>query len=256
MNGLVTLLSDFGTQDGYVGAMKGVLFREHPAVRVVDLSHEVPAQDVVAGAFALAQAAPWFPPGTIHVAVVDPTVGTGRRALVIEAGGSIFIGPDNGLLTLAARLDGAGTATWAIDRVPESWSVHPTFHGRDLFARVAARLAAGAEVREFARCPVDPVRLAVPRPERRGDHWHGVVVHVDRFGNLITNLPADTVGEGLVEVEGVSAPRVSTYGQVERGQLLACPSSSGHLEIAIRDGSAAATLHARRGARVRASARP
>jgi S-adenosylmethionine hydrolase len=246
---LITLLTDFGTQDGYVGAMKGVIHRELPGAQVVDLTHEIPPQDVLAGAFALAQAAPWFPPGTVHVAVVDPGVGSSRRALIASAHGSLLVGPDNGLLSLAAP----GRAH-VIDRVPPEWRIHPTFHGRDLFARVAARLAGGAPIAEFALREVEAARVELPAFEREGGDLLGEVIHVDRFGNLVTNLPGDEVAGPTVEIGGARAERATTYAAVEPGRLVAYTGSAGYLEVAVRDGSAAAHLGAGRKARVRARA--
>jgi S-adenosylmethionine hydrolase len=247
MNGIITLTTDFGTQDGYVGAMKGVILSELPSARLVDLTHEVAPQDVLGGAFALAQAAPLFPTGTVHVAVVDPGVGSPRRALIAAHGGSFYVGPDNGLLSLAAP----GRA-FSVDRTPESWRLHPTFHGRDLFARLAARLAGGALPGEFASAEVEPERIELAPTERVGDEVIGQVIHVDRFGNLITNFEGATVEAAVLEIGGVQAPRAVTYSDVERGRLVAYPGSAGYLEIAVRDGSAAQLLSAGRGARVRA----
>ena len=247
MNPLVTLTTDFGTRDGYAGAMKGVIHAHCPGVQVVDLTHDVPPGDVAAGAFALAQAAPWFPPGTVHVAVVDPGVGSSRRALVVAGHGALFVGPDNGLLPPAAP----GIAR-AIDRIPPDWPIGRTFHGRDLFARVAARLAAGAPVAELASEIVAPVRLGEARVERSGDGLSGVVIHVDRFGNLVTNLPADAAGE--IEVAGVRAVREGSYADVAPGELVAYVGSAGLVEVGVRDGSAAERLGIGRGAVVRARA--
>ena len=249
MNGLITLTTDFGTQDGFVGAMKGVIFSENAEARVVDLTHDVPPQDVHAGAFALAQAAAFFPPRTVHVAVVDPGVGTARRALCVEHRGSLFVGPDNGLLSLAAPFD--GSVAFVLDRMPSDWSIHPTFHGRDLFARIAARLAAGAAPADFStgRCApekLQAISIETPACEREGGDWVGQVIHVDRFGNLVTNLVGD--GVEAVEIGGRRAARVTTYADVERGRLLAYLGSAGYLEVAVRDGSAAALLSVGRGA--------
>jgi S-adenosylmethionine hydrolase len=252
MNPLVTLTTDFGTQDGYVGAMKGVILGELPGACVVDIAHDVPPQDVLAGAFALEQAAPYFPPGTVHVAVVDPGVGSRRRALVVEAAGSVFVGPDNGLLSLAAL--GPASRVHGIDRVPDSWRIHPTFHGRDLFARVAARLAAGAKIADFSTGKVDPVRVDLGAVERAGGDLVGLVIHVDRFGNLVTNLPGDRVEGPSVEIGGAQAVRAVTYADVESGRLVAYTGSAGYLAVAVRDGAAAALLDAGRGARGRARA--
>jgi S-adenosylmethionine hydrolase len=208
---------------------------------------------VVAGAFAIAQAAPWYPPGTVHVGVVDPGVGSGRRAIVVERGGALFVGPDNGLFSLVTAEAGDEPSTaWVIDRLPESWSVHPTFHGRDLFARVAARLAAGAEVAGFSSGTVEPLRLDLPQAEQANGDLFGVVIHVDRFGNLITNLPGERLVAGQsVDIAGTHAVASTTYADVERGRLLAYVGSAGYVEVAVRDGSAAQLLAAGRGTRLR-----
>jgi S-adenosylmethionine hydrolase len=182
--------------------------------------------------------------------VVDPGVGSDRRALIARAGGALYVGPDNGLLSLAAP----GRAL-SIDRVPEEWRLHPTFHGRDLFARVAARLAGGAPPEEFSSGEVEPERVRIAPPERVADALCGEVIHIDRFGNLITNLPGDAAGT-TVEIGGAQAPRAATYSAVERGRLVAYAGSAGYLEVGVRDGSAAGLLSAGRGARVRLRGAP
>ena len=275
-SGVITLTTDFGTRDGYVGAMKGVLLREFPAARIVDISHDIAAQDVAAGAHCLAQAATYFPDGTVHVGVVDPGVGSARRALVIESFGSLYVGPDNGLLTRAAPVGDGKSVVWPIDRIPPGWAVHPTFHGRDLFARVAGRLAAGTSVSEFSSRPLStpPVRLALEVPEHDEDGTLvGAVIHIDRFGNVVTNVKraelrnllvdsdgalADTLhrdievaGRLVVEIADQALPVVRTYADVEPGSPLAYIGSSGDLELAIREGSAAEWLGAKRGMRLR-----
>ncbi len=247
MTGLITVLTDFGTQDGYVGAMKGVLLSELPSARIVDLTHQIAPQDVMAGAFALAQAVPYFPSGTVHLAVVDPGVGSKRRALIIEAAGSLFVGPDNGLFSLAA----AGRA-WSIDQIPVEWGIHPTFHGRDLFARVAARIAGGAAVAQFATEQVLPHRIVLPEVAEVDSHLVGEVIQIDRFGNLITNLSGERVADAPVEIGSLRIPFVRTFADVPSGQLLAFIGSAGYLEIAVREGSAAARLELQRGAKVSA----
>lgn len=251
----MTLLSDFGTVDGYIGAMKGVILSRAPEARIVDLSHDIPAQDVTAGAWALREAAPYFPSGTVHVAVVDPGVGTVRRPLLIAAAGQWFLGPDNGLLSLAVRERG-GSGAWVLDR-PERHHqpVSATFHGRDIFASVAGHLAAGAGPSDCGT-PVDRwLELAVPRVERRGDgSLLGCVLHVDRFGNLVTNLEASelTSPRGLrVRIAGRElGPIRTTFADVAPGEWLAYLGSAGKLEIAVREGSAAAAGRLAAGAAV------
>lgn len=247
MGTIVTLLTDFGTADGYVGAMRGVILSRAPNAQIVDLTHDIAPQDVRAGAWALRQASRTFPAGTIHVGVVDPGVGTERRAIAVEQRGTVFIGPDNGLLSLAVP---AGDArVYALDDA--RWFRQPlsaTFHGRDVFAAVAGHIAAGVEVsRCGSRCPTW-VRLSWPEPTwSSSTRIAGEVAHIDRFGNLISNIPAEMLG-----ATGSSQPRVAlaarelgplrtTYGEVEAGAWVAYVGSAGLLEIAVRDASAAAT---------------
>jgi S-adenosylmethionine hydrolase len=254
---IVTLTTDFGFHDGYAGAMKGVVLSLAPAATVVDITHGVPPQDVAAGAVALAQAAPLFPAGTIHVAVVDPGVGGDRADLLVEAGGQIFIGPDNGVLSLAAR---TGRRVYRIEapsfrREP----VSPTFHGRDVFAPTAGRMASGARPSDAGPLIEGMFDLAQPVIARRAGRAEGTVIHVDAFGNLITSLTADHVPpEASVEVEGrggIFHPVLArTFSDVTSGALVAYLGSGGQLEIARRNGSAAAYVGAERGAVVRVGA--
>ena len=255
---IVTFTTDFGSADGYVGAMKGVVLSLAPNARVVDIAHGIPAQDVAAGAAALAQAAPLFPPGTIHVAVVDPGVGTLRAGIVVESAGAIFVGPDNGLLSFAAAPPRRAyrIASGAFRRDP----VSPTFHGRDVFAPTAGRLAAGAAPAD-AGPPLSGMVEMAPAPIRFIDgRAEGVVTHVDTFGNLITSIPSGMVSpDHMVEVEAGDAkwrPLLGrTFADVAPGEMVAYVGSGGHLEIAVRDGSAAGRTGARRGSVVRLRSR-
>ncbi len=254
---IVTLTTDFGFRDGYAGAMKGVVLSLAPAATIVDISHGVPPQDVVAGAVALAQAAPLFPPGTIHVAVVDPDVGGARADLVVESGGSFFVGPDNGVLSLAARSGRIITRIEApaFRREP----VSPTFHGRDVFAPTAGRLAAGAPASDAGPRVDTMVDLAAPVVARRAGRLEGVVIHVDAFGNLITSLGAEHVpADAPIEVEGTGGvfhlALARTFSDVPSGALVAYFGSGGQLEIARRNGSAAQHVGAERGSIVRVGA--
>ncbi len=250
---VVTLLTDFGCADGYAGAVKGVIVSLCPEATIVDLAHDVPAGDVAYGAFALAAAAQTFPPGTIHVAVVDPGVGTERRSVVVEAGDSIFVGPDNGLLTLAAR---PPRRVYTLDR--DEWfrrPVSPTFHGRDVYAPVAAHLASGVTADRIGTPGRDLTALDLAPVRRRGDTVEATVVHVDRFGNLITNLletdlPA-SAERVYVELAGRTIEgMVPSYAFGPAGGPVALIGSGGTLEIAVNGGSAAEFLGVTRGARV------
>ncbi len=252
---LITLTTDFGTADGYVGIMKGVILGLCPDARLVDLSHDIAAQNVAQAAYVLAAAAPYFPAGTIHLAVVDPGVGSDRRPLVVQTDRAFCVGPDNGLFSPFQAEPGA--RSWALDR-PEFWratrQVSRTFHGRDIFAPVAAHLARGVLPEQMGRPISDPVRLPLAEPIRHPDgHITGQVIYTDRFGNLITNVPAEWVAAGrwCIEIAGQRIAGIrAAYADAERGELLALVSSGGTVEIAVREGSAAARLGVGVGARV------
>jgi S-adenosylmethionine hydrolase len=251
---IVTFTTDFGARDGYAGAMKGIVLSLAPTATLVDITHGVPAQDVAAGALALAQAAPLFPAGTIHVAVVDPGVGGSRADLLVEVGGHLFVGPDNGVLSLAARGERRIRRIEALGFRREP--VSPTFHGRDVFAPTAGRLAAGASPAEVGPLVESMVELVSPPIARLGGRAEGTVIHIDAFGNLITSLLADSVlGDASIEVEGLEGvfhPTFArTFSDVDEGALVAYVGSGGQLEIARRNGSAAAHVGAERGTVVR-----
>ena len=242
---IITLTTDFGSADGYVGAMKGVILGIAPNVRLVDLSHEIAAQDVRGAEYVLGRAAAFFPAGTVHLAVVDPGVGSRRRPLLITTPQAMYVGPDNGLFTFA--LDEAQAAVFELDQ-PEFWlpNINRTFHGRDIFAPVAAHVTCGVAPRTLGSPISDPVRLPTVAPQRRVDgHVAGHIIHVDRFGNLITDIPGGWVDEGRWCVE-IAGRRIShfgtTYADATTGALLMLVSSAGTLEIAARDGNAAAQL--------------
>jgi S-adenosyl-L-methionine hydrolase (adenosine-forming) len=242
---IITLTTDFGSADGYVGVMKGVILGLAPAVRLVDLSHEIAAQDVRGAEYVLGRAIAFFPTGTVHLAVVDPGVGSQRRPLLVTTPRASYVGPDNGLFTFS--LEEAGVAVYELDR-PEFWlpNISRTFHGRDIFAPVAAHVARGIAPHALGSPITDPVRLPLVAPQRRTDgHVAGHVVRVDRFGNLITDIPGGWVGEDCWCVE-IAGRRISqfgmTYADVTTGALLILMSSAGTLEIAARDGNAAVLL--------------
>ncbi len=248
---VVTLTTDFGLRDSYVAEVKGAILGIAPDVQLVDVTHDVAAHDVTEAALALEAAAPYFPAGTIHVAVVDPGVGTERRGFVLEAGGQRFVGPDNGLFTpfLAGewRAFELAAVAYRLARVSR------TFHGRDVFGPAAAHLARGIAASAFGPAITNPVILRWPTPSEVGGGLVGEVVHVDRFGNLVTSIPADAVGSEdafAVRVAGEWLPLVSTYGDLPRGQAGALIGSRNRLEVAVREGSAARLLGARRGTAV------
>jgi S-adenosylmethionine hydrolase len=247
---LVTLLTDFGAGSGYPAQMKGAVLSRLPGAAIVDLSHDVPHYDVLAGALLLEACVPSFPPRAVHCAVVDPGVGTARRPLcVVDPEGRRFVGPDNGLFTAFL---GAGARAFLLaspEHAPPPRSA--TFHGRDLFAPVAAWLAAGGEPERLGPRVDHPVRLRWPSARREGRAVHGEVLAADPFGNLVTSLRAtDLRGVRGVEVAGRDARFVRTFGDGAKGELLAMIGSSGRLEIAVREGSAEAALGMSRGAPV------
>lgn len=249
----VTLTTDFGSNDPFVGIVKGILASRAPAARVVDVTHAIPPQDVFAGALVLRHAAPFFPPGTIHVAVVDPGVGTVRPALCVSTDEALFVGPDNGLLSLAAP---PAAVRRIVHLTEERFFLSPrssTFHGRDVFAPVAAALATGTPPASLGPEVSAMQTLAVPEVHREGGQLRGQVIYVDGFGNLVTNLtpgalPAGAVvlRVGTVRVRGV-APAYSAVGP---GETVAVVNSWGLIEFAIRDGSARTVLDARVGTAV------
>lgn len=259
MRPVIALLTDFGLRDHYVGSLKAVLLGICPDASLVDITHDVPPQDVLAGALELCACYRDFPPGTVFLAVVDPGVGSGRRPLAAEAGGYRFVAPDNGLL--APVFDEAPPALLvqlATSRYAAS-SVSRTFEGRDRFAPAAAWLATGVAMRDLGPEVSDPVALAVPRAAVRGGTIEGEVLTVDRFGNLVTNIPAALLGAvagadlaGLdVRIAGREAgPLVATYSEVVHGETCALVGSTGRLEVSVNGGSAATRFGAGRGARV------
>lgn len=248
---VVTLLTDFGTADSYVAEMKGVMLGIVPTVRFVDITHAVEPGNLVAAQFLLGRSWHRFPESTVHLAVVDPGVGTDRRALAARYAGHGFVAPDNGLLT--PILDHAEVVA-----LPVPANASATFHGRDVFAPAAARLAAGAALEELG-LPIDrPVRNPLPTPGHEADATVGTVLYVDRFGTLVSNIPGEGLPAGsVVRVGEIDVgPLRRTFGDVGLGSLVSFIGSGGTVEIAVRDGSAARVLGARTGASVTVTVRP
>jgi S-adenosylmethionine hydrolase len=247
---IVTLLTDFGTSDSYVAEMKGVLLARCPGAALVDVTHAVPPGDIRSGAYLLGRSWSRFPGDTIHLAVVDPGVGTARAALALRAHGHWFVGPDNGLFTPLYR-DAEVTAVV----LPVPADASPTFHGRDIFAPAAAALASGAPLAALGEpLATIPVRLTYTEPHYEGKSVVGEILYVDRFGTLVTNLTPELVPPyAVLEVEGLDiGPLRRTFGDVPTGGLLAYVGSGGAVEIAVRDGSAARRLGLGLGGRIRA----
>ena len=251
MSRIVTLLTDFGTGDGYVGEVKGALLTLAPGATLVDIAHDVPAGDVAAACYVLGRVWRRFPALTVHLAVVDPGVGSARRAVAAEAGGHFFVAPDNGLLTSVLAAEAA-----RVVQLPIPAEASRTFHGRDVFAPAAARLAGGAALRDLGAAVSDPVRLPAPLLKVEAGDLVGEVIHVDRFGTLVTNLPREHVApDGRVRVAGRDLPLKATFADVRQREPVAFVGSGGTLEIAVRDGRADVVLGLSRGTEIRATAR-
>lgn len=244
MSGIVTLLTDFGTADGYVGEMKGVLLSGAPGATLVDIAHDLSAQDVDGARLAVARYWQRFPTRTVHLVVVDPGVGGPREALAVESEGRFLVGPDNGVLSPALLHADARSVKLAVPA-----GAAPTFHGRDVFAPAAAALLRGSSLDSLGEPWATPVVRRTPEAVRRDDgSVAGTVISVDRFGNAITNLV--TWRGGAVAVSGRVLPIVRTYADVEAGGTAALTGSSGLVEIVVRDGSASARLGLSRGSEV------
>lgn len=243
---IITLTSDFGTADGFVGAMKGVILSLAPHATLVDISHDIPPHDIGAGTFALETACPHFPPDTIHVVVVDPGVGSDRAAILVETVHGRFLAPDNGVLT-SVMPENDAAQIYTLDK-PEFWrpAVSATFHGRDVFAPVAAHLANSVRPERLGTPTTRMERLTWPLPQRCGDEIRGEVIHVDRFGNLITNLRLEDLdGETKdarfrvrdLEIRGITPHYAAGDG------LMAVVNSGGRIELALPSAHAARTLN-------------
>jgi len=252
---VLSITTDFGITNGFVGVMKGVIYGIAPDVKIVDISQLISAQNVLEGAYTMWRAVPFFPPGSVHVGVVDPGVGTKRRPVGARLGDQLFIVPDNGLLTpliLDAERDGRTVEFVHLDN-RKYWlpKVSNTFHGRDIFAPTGAYLAAGVSLSEMGTPITDPIRLDIPRPEKSENGWRAHVTIIDIFGNLTTDLPAEALDgrrDVLVrvhdhEIDGI----VDSYGHRVIGDLVAVVDSEYYIEVAVVNGSAAQKLGAQVG---------
>ena len=259
---IITLTTDFGTADSYVGAMKGVILSRCPDANIIDISHEIAPQAVAQGGYVLATAAAYFPPYAVHVAVVDPGVGSDRRPIALSAPAGVFVAPDNGILTRAVAALDADAVPNGVGNEPENarlpkdcravvlnnpalWlpQVSQTFHGRDVFAPVAAALANGAALSEVGS-EIDAINvLPTPTPESGDGATRGAIVHIDRYGNLITDIPtADLPPNARVSVAGAVIEGISRSYSERPGELLAIAGSQATLEVAMGNGDAAMTL--------------
>lgn len=240
---IITLTTDFGMRDGYVGAVKGVLARRAERTTVVDIAHDIPPGDIAHAAWVVATSAREFPYGTIHVVVVDPGVGSARRGVIISAGRQWYVGPDNGVFAYVADKQ---YDAWQIDMQILMQSVSRTFHGRDVFAPIAAAIARGDDPATYG--PLTKLTGALPwgpRPEREGR-----IVHIDHYGNLISDLPPVEAG-AAVTIAGHTLSILNTYEDVASGELLAYLGSAKTIEIAVRDGRADTRLGVARGEKLK-----
>ena len=244
---IITLTTDFGTADGFVGAMKGIILGINREARLVDIAHTVPRQDVFAGAMVLRNTWKHFPAGTIHLGVIDPGVGTDRAAIVAVVDDGLFVLPDNGMITLVARETPIRAAYAITNRIYMRDTISRTFHGRDVFAPVAAHLSLGRPAESVGPLLEDLVRLPYSEPIASARRIEGEIVYRDNYGNLFTNIVADMVPDGhaALEVGGhrIGGPR-SAYGEVPAGEILFLVGSSDLVEIAVNGGNAAEKLGA------------
>ncbi len=253
---LITLTTDFGYRDPFVGIMKGVIAGINPRAQVIDLTHGIPPQDILAGALTLRHAVPYFPRGTIHVVVVDPGVGGARRAILIESAGNYFVGPDNGVLSLAV----AGAKPEHVIELSNAAyhlkATGSTFHGRDIFAPAAAHLSLGVPAAAFGAKLASFGELCLPAVRRERGRWESEIIYIDGYGNLFTNLgegdltgmPAEDIciAVGSTMIEGIE----KSYDAVEAGRLVAVWNSWGLLEVAVNMGSAQQSCKAKIGDQV------
>ncbi|QKQ75903.1 S-adenosyl-l-methionine hydroxide adenosyltransferase family protein [Nostoc sp. TCL240-02] len=245
---LITFLSDFGDRDIYIGVMKGVIAQANPRLRVIDLTHQIPPQDIAAARFCLMNAYPYFPVETVHLAVVDPGVGSKRRAIAVEFAQGFLVGPDNGIFSGVLSQSPAIAAVELTNlnywRTPQPSN---TFHGRDIFAPVGASLASGVSLKQLGQ-EIDPaslVKLDIGECKQTSSGVVGWIQYIDYFGNLVSNIPASYV-QGrtwYVQTTGLSIPGCETYSDVKVGEILALVGSHGWVEIAINSGNAHSRLH-------------
>lgn len=245
-NNMITLTSDFGLKDPYVAEMKGVILTIDPKATLIDITHKVEKFNVRQASFALASAVPFFPDGTIHLAVVDPGVGTERRALVVKTKKSIFVGPDNGVLVLAAQSQGIQNVYWLANQKFMLANASSTFHGRDIFAPATAHLDLGVKPDEFGPEVHDLVTPKFAQVKKSSGSLLGEVLDIDSFGNIITNVPGkyahghrDSVAEVTLANTSLQAKLGTTYAQAKPGEPLLLVGSHGYLEVALNRISAA-----------------
>jgi len=243
---VITLTTDFGIQDEFVGVMKGVIWKIHPAIQIADITHTIQPQNILHGAIILGRAYRYFPAGTIHIAVVDPGVGTHRRGLIARVGDHFFVGPDNGLFT-APFSSGVPVEVYALENTRlQLQSISSTFHGRDIFAPAAAFFANGTPLSEFGPVIRDPIRIEIPRPLRIGNIVEGQILYADTFGNLVTNVTRDDLADETVQEIRCGGQRINgistTFGSAQPDELVAIFDSGDALSLCVVNGNARQSL--------------
>ena len=254
----ISLTTDFGTRDGTVGVMKGVIWNIAPDVQLADISHEIEPQNILQAAIVISRSVLYYPENTIHVVVVDPGVGTERRPIAAQIGPQRFVGPDNGVFS--GLYEQAEQENWPVKIVhtdkPDYWlpKISDIFHGRDIFSPVAAHWAAGVPLEDLGAVIDDPVRITLPRPQRTERGWVGEVIHIDHFGNIISNIHRSNLadfGEVTVTLNGVTIEGlVRTFGQRPPGELIALYTSTDYLMVSVVNGSGADRIEAQIGQKV------
>ena len=248
---IITITTDFGIQDGFVGVMKGVILGICPQARLIDITQQISPQNVRQAAFVLARHTPYFPPGTVHIVVVDPGVGTARRPIAAQIGEQYFVAPDNGVLSAMYEYaeDHGLPLKMVHTNKPAYWlqKISNVFHGRDIFAPVGAHLASGIPLSELGELIIDPIRFEIPKPVKTATGWQGEIIAIDHFGNAASNIHQSTVGDSQITRVQVGATIldgiVKTFGEKPVGELIALFGSSGNLFVAEVNGSAAARLN-------------
>jgi S-adenosylmethionine hydrolase len=249
-NNIITLLTDFGETDGFVGTMKGVILSINPNATIVDISHEIPAQDIEAGAFVLNNSYRYFPPGTIHVAVVDPGVGSERKILAVQSDNYFFIAPDNQVLKYIFHSSETLKVVEVLNKEFFLNKISRTFHGRDIFAPVAAHISIGVGIEQLGNQTINYDRGTIDQPIITKSRIIGRIIYSDKFGNLITNIAGEMIDRqiSMIQIGSTKINHLSCfYSEVDVNQPVAIIGSSGYLEIAIRNGNASRQLFLDRG---------
>ncbi len=257
MNRIITLTTDFGLKDPFVGIMKGVILSIHDEVNIIDISHGINSHDIFEGAIIIKEVHPFFPPDTIHVVVVDPGVGGSRRPLLVHACGQYFIGPDNGILSPIIASDSSSKIIEITEKKYFLPEIGGTFHGRDIFAPVAAWLSRGTSLEEFGKIIKDYKTLSIPECKKKGNTISGEVIYIDKFGNLFTNIEEKHL-QGLdikkipvIQIKNYTIKGISKfYEEIKTGQIGVLINSFGFLEVFVSSGNAAKVLHAKKGDQV------